>query len=128
MIGQFFFSLIVPKLQLKYMLSGHLHVIWQENETIGYNYTAHICCSKLRSYSFLGCPNTCPQFKAIKSCTTTAGSGSDSKSRQCSMSVWEYFEYTVYLSSKQHGCQLMGKVVKIRPRLRSKLLLAITYC
>ena len=118
-INQFSFLFIVPTPQLKYLLSGHLHVIWQENETIGYNYTAHICCSKLWPFPYSGCPNTCPQFQAMTSCTS-AGSGSDSKSRQCSMMVYEYFEYTVYLSGKQHGCQLMGKMVKIRPRARSK--------
>ncbi|CAB3994053.1 Hypothetical predicted protein, partial [Paramuricea clavata] len=112
-----YFQRKVPKPQLKYLLSGHLHVIWQENETIGYNYTAQLCCSKLWPFPYSGCPNTCPQFQAMTSCTS-AGSGSDSKSRQCSMMVYEYFEYTVYLSGKQHGCQLMGKMVKIRPRLR----------
>ena len=99
------------------MLSGHLHVIWQENETIGYK--AHICCSKLLSYSYSGCSDTCPQFQAISSCTT-ASNGSGTKSRQCSMRVFEYFEYKIYLSGEQDGCELTGKMIKIRPRLRCK--------
>ena len=112
-----YFQQKVPTPQLKYMLSGQLHVIWQENETIGYNYKAHSCCSKRLPYSYSGCQDSCPQFHAISSCMT-ANSSTDTNVRQCSMRVFEYFEYTIYLSGEEHGCELTGKMIKIRPRLR----------
>ena len=116
---QFSYSIIVPKFQLKYMLSGHLHVTWQENKTTGYNYTFNICCSKTWSHLYFGCPSFCPQFQAINSCKQVS-SGPDTQNRQCSLIVYGYFEYTLYLSGKQHECHLTGKAAEFKPMLRSK--------
>lgn len=106
----------VPKPQLKYMLSGEVYVIWREDRSVGFNYTAHMCCTKLQSHQNFACPNTCPQFKALTNCNP-GGSGSSSKQRQCNMSVSQYFTYTVYLSGDHQRCQLKGKFAKIWPRL-----------
>lgn len=112
----FCYSVTVPKIQLKYMLNRKLHVIWRENETTGYNYTAYICCSKVWSNLGSGCPSFCPKFFAMNS----VGSGMGTGNRQSSLTVYAYLKYAVYLSGKKHGCDLMGKVAKFKPMLRSK--------
>ncbi|CAB3990912.1 Hypothetical predicted protein [Paramuricea clavata] len=100
----------VPKPQLKYMLNGQVHVIWQE-KTSGFNYTAYSCHTSLMSFLNIPYPNSCPQFHPIVSCNVTRDV------HQCSMEVSQYIEYTVYLSADHQGCQLRGGEVKIRPSL-----------
>jgi hypothetical protein len=98
------------------MLSGQVYVIWQEEKTSGFKYTAYSCHTSLMSFLNIAYPNSCPQFQPIVSCTVTRDV------HQCSMEVSQYFKYTVYLSADHQGCQLRGGEVKIRPSLSSKYL------
>ena len=107
------------------MLSGDLHVIWHENYTTGFNYTAHICCSRIWPYRYAACANTCPKFQAMKSCKTDV-TATGTRRRQCIMQVFEYFRYSVYISGKQH-CRLKGEIVPFIPRLKSKYSYNVTY-
>ncbi|XP_028405323.1 uncharacterized protein LOC114527824 [Dendronephthya gigantea] len=112
-------GLKVPKPELKYMLSRRLVVTWQENDTSGYNYTAYICYTKIRSHPNFGSRDTCPHFQAMTSCSYAGGSVDANIRRQCDMKVFEYYEYTVHLSAEIRGCELIGENFKITPSLKN---------
>ena len=97
------------------MLKGHVHIIWKEENTA--NYTVFMCRKSILPYIR---DNSCPKFKAVTNCSVRETKG-NMRTRQCIVKeVYQYSEYTFYISGTNLACQIMGNHVKIRTTLSSK--------
>lgn len=102
----------VAKPEVKYMLSGELHVSWSKKKAVG-NYSVNVCCKKPPVAYTATCSHVCPSYKTVQNCLLKTNAYP--VKHHCSILVYQYINYSIFLTAQFQGCQIRSDVVRITP-------------